>query len=245
MRRAVIVSLAAIGLCAPACARGATPVEPSTEVAATQPAPAGAAAVDPIFSVPIDGLPVLGEPNALVTIVEFTDYECDYCRQAEATITQLRSHYGAEVRVIVAEHPMPIHTKARPAALAALAAAAQGHLEGMHGRLFAGQLDEASIQQAAKAEGLTLARFDADRNGEAVAALDHAEQIAKALGVPGTPAFFINGRKLVGALPLADFEQVIDERLAAARQLVAAGVRRDEIYAKTVSGGLPRIVEGC
>ena len=161
MRRAVIVPLVALGLCASACARsGAAPVEPSTQVAATQLAPAGAAAADPVFSVPIDGLPILGEPNALVTIVEFTDYECDYCRQAEATITQLRSDYGADLRVVVAEHPMPVHTKARPAALAALAAAAQGHLEGMHDRLFAGQLDEASIQQAAKAEGLTLARFD-------------------------------------------------------------------------------------
>ena len=115
----------------------------------------------------------------------------------------------------------------------------------MHARLFAGPLDEAAIRQAARAEGLDLVRFDADRQGSAAAALDRAEKIGNDFGVPGTPAFFINGRKVVGAEPIATFEEIIDERLSAARRLVAAGVPPEKVYEKTTEGGTPHFAEEC
>jgi protein-disulfide isomerase len=192
-------------------------------------------------------LPAIGDAKALVTIVEFTEYACSYCQKAEKTIALLRARYGAGLRVVVAEHTLPSHANGRASALAALAAAGQGHFTGMHERLFSlsGALDDASIAQAAREEGLEMSRFDADRAGDAVAALERSERLASDLGVRGTPSFFINGRMVVGDQPLATFEEVIEERLAAARRLVAAGVHPEEVYSRTVGAGLTSIVEEC
>ena len=223
-----------------ACANGAAPRATASTAAS---APAGVS--DRVYRVPIDGLPALGDPKAPITIVIFTEYECSYCRRAESTVAQLRARHGAELRVVIAEHPLPAHARARPAALAALAAAEQGHFEGMHGRMLAGSLDDAAIDAAAQAEHLDLARFEASRATTAVDALERSEHLAKELGVRGTPSFFVNGRMLVGAQPLATFERVIEERLAAARTLMAAGVRPEDVYARTIADGLTSIVEEC
>jgi protein-disulfide isomerase len=242
-----LLRLVALGLSLAACAQtGAPPPPAHPELASAHVAPTTATAQAPlVYHVPVEGLPALGEPTALVTIVAFTDYECSYCRQAEATIAHLRARYGRDLRVVVAAHPMPKHPNARPAALAALAAADQGHFEGMHTRLFAGELDEGSIAHAASAEGLQPSRFAADRMGSAVAALGRAEQIGKELGVPGTPAFFINGRMIVGPQPIGTFESVIEERLTAARKLLAAGVAPQDVYTKTIADGLRHVDEAC
>ena len=241
--QSIFVPFVALSLCVSACAGGRTGAAAAPQVAAAD--STFASVPEPIFRVPVEGLPSIGNRSALVTMVLFTDYECAFCRRAESTIAQLRARYGADLRVVVAEHPMPMHANGRPAALAALAADDQGHFESMHARLFAGPLDEASIQQAAKAEGLDLARFDADRRGEAVDALERAEKIGKTLNVSGTPMSFINGRKVAGAVPVEEFEAIIDERLAAARKLVASGVHPEDVYQKTVEGGLATNPEDC
>src|SRR6202034_3820597 len=101
------------------------------------------------YRVPVDGLPDIGDPRALVTIVAFTDYQCPYCRRAEATLIQLRESYGGQVRIVVAEKPLPMHDRARPAALAALAASNQGAYYLMRARLYAGPLDDGAITKAA------------------------------------------------------------------------------------------------
>jgi len=254
--RSTPLRLLVLGLALAACATtGGAPAGGAELASAPAAAPAGAAApgsaappaaASPfVYHVPVDGLPALGNDAALITIVAFTDYECSYCKQAEATIAQLRAHYGSDLRVVVAEHPMPMHANARPAALAALAAAEQGHFAGMHARLFEGSLDAASIDHAAAAEGLHPSRFATDRAGRATLALGRAEELGKALGVPGTPAFFINGRMIVGPQPIATFEGVIEERLAVARRLVAAGVAPKDVYAKMIADGLRHIDEAC
>jgi protein-disulfide isomerase len=217
------------------------------EVAPGQVAPAAAPAApspDPIYRVPVEGLPTLGAPDAPVTMVAFTDYQCPYCRRVEATVGELRARYAGALRVVVVEEPLPMHDRARPAALAALAADRQGHFEGMRARLFAagaGALDDAAIEKAAADEGLALARFDADRGGAAIAALERAQQVSSKLGVTGTPTFFINGRRIVGAQPVAAFEAIIDERLVAARALLAGGTAARDVYARTVGQGLDRV----
>jgi protein-disulfide isomerase len=220
-------------------------VDPTVAAQAqAQEAPSGAPAAQPIavYRVPLDGLPSMGNADALVTIVEFTDYECPYCQRAEKTIAQVRTTYGDSVRVVVAELPLPFHSRARPAALAALAADAQGKFEPMHQHLFAlaGSLSDGAIAGAAQGAGLDMARFDADR---AAAPLGPSEQLAKRLGVNGTPTFFIDGRHVVGAQTFETFRDVIDERLAAARSLVTGGTRARDVYAALTAGGADHVAE--
>jgi protein-disulfide isomerase len=243
MRHAIVI---AVGLaftssgCSHATATSDPVPAPSAVLAATAGAPAAAPA-DAIYRVPTDGLPSSGDANAPVTIVAFTDYQCPFCRRAEATIAQLRESYGNQVRVVVAEKPLPMHDRARPAAIAALAASAQGSFDAMHARLYSGELDDASIVAAAKDIGLDVDRFNADCKGVAVAALARSEALGDRLGVRGTPSFFINGRHVVGAQPIEAFRAVIDERLAAARALAATGVRPEDLYARTVATGLDKV----
>jgi protein-disulfide isomerase len=250
--RTFIPAALVLAFCLCACARdnagdpGSAPGLP--EVAPARVAPAGAPAPAPaqqsvVYRVPVDGLPAIGDANALVTVVAFTDYQCPYCQRAEGTISQLQARYPGVLRVVVAERPLPMHPRARPAALAALAAAEQDDLEGMRARLFAGPLDDASIEQAAKDEGLRISRFDADRDGDAVGVLARSELLADQLGVHGTPTFFVNGRRVVGAQPLETFEAVVDERLASARALVAGGTRTRDVYAQTIAAGLDHVAD--
>jgi len=199
---------------------------------------ADAPAAPDLYRVPVDGLPMLGDPRALVTIVEFTDYQCPFSARAESTVAQLRATYGADVRVAVASHPLPMHDRARPAALAALAAAAQGKFEAMHARLFAGDraLADVTIAGEARDAGLDLTQFDAARSSAAVGAeLDQMVAFGKTLGVTGTPTFFVNGRLVVGAQPLATFQSVVEEEIARAQALVTSGVKREDVYATVLA----------
>jgi protein-disulfide isomerase len=194
------------------------------------PAPAPTAGVKiapgarpPSFAVPVDGLPMLGDRTAAVTLVELVDYECPYCARAQETIGALRVKYGRDLRVAVVQNPLPMHGHARDAALFALAADARGDFESVHDGLFA-RHDAAMLEDPSPRE-LTQAN----------AALDRSLALVRALHVHGAPMFFVNGRKISGAQPLATFETIVDEELAHARALVAAGVAPDQIY--------PRILE--
>ena len=174
---------------------------------ATAEAPARAEAR---FAVPIDGLPTIGDRDALVTIVEFTDYECPYCAKAEKTMRQLRESYGRDLRFAVAMHPLPMHPHARDAALVALAST---HFEETHAHLFEiGGVADPNAQRAS---------FEA---------LANAEQLGAKLRVRGTPTFFVNGKRVTGAQPYETFDKMVSHELATARALVASGVRRDRVY---------------
>jgi protein-disulfide isomerase len=192
--------------------------------------------------VPIDGLPTFGNASALVTIVAFTDYECPYCARADDRIATLRAEYGDRIRMVVVSHPLPIHEKAAPAARAFLAAAEQGpaKAEAMHLRLFAAQketaLEEEGLRAAARDAGLDLAAFDRARKSSSIdAALRKAETLGNALSVEGTPTFFVNGRRLVGARPIDAFRALIDEELIKAQAIVDKGVAPDKVYAQIVA----------
>jgi protein-disulfide isomerase len=225
------------------CTRDAGPETggPPPVQAPTAGAPAAAPA-DPVYRVPIDDEPSLGDPRALVTVVAFVDYECPYCRKAGATLERLRATYAADLRIVPVMHALPMHARARPAALAAIAAGMQGRFEPMHARLLAGALDDASIEERARAIGLDVARFDADRAGPAAArALDRAAELGARIGVTGTPTFFVNGRRVAGAQSYDVLRAVVDERLAAARELMRSGVRADRVYAETMAAGLPSV----
>jgi protein-disulfide isomerase len=228
--------------CSHAVSTGTNPDPAATTAAQAAPNAGAPAHALEVYKVPLGGLPAIGNPDALVTIVEFTDYECPYCQRAEQTMTRLRATYGDTLRVVVAERPLPFHERARPAAIAAIAADAQGKFEAMHTRLFApgASLAETSIVGAAREAGLDLARFESDRNA---APLAPSEQLADQLGVKGTPTFFIGGRRVVGAQPYEAFHDVIEERLAAARSLVASGVRARDVYAALTANGAEHVAE--
>ncbi len=164
--------------------------------------------------------PTTGPASAAVTIVEFTDYQCPFCHRAQAVLDQLLTRYKGRVRLVHLAFPLEGHPGAVPAAKAARCAAEQGKFrEYHHGLMTApGLLDDADLKARAAKVGLKAAEFGSclasDRHEAAIRA--SFEQGA-ALGVSGTPAYFINGRMLSGARPYEDFAQVIDAELEAAR----------------------------
>ena len=161
---------------------------------------------------PTDGAAARGPSGARVTLVEFADYECPFCARAESIVHAVEQAHPGDVRFVFKNLPLPFHTHARLMARAAVAADAQGHFWDMHDRLYtlAAPVDRAALDRAAQALGLDLARFDRDLDDPSLdARIDADEADGKALGVKGTPTFFVNGRRIVGAQPSAVFEKAI------------------------------------
>jgi protein-disulfide isomerase len=160
-----------------------------------------------------------GSPAAKVTIVEFSDFQCPYCARARPTIERIEKNYHDRVRIVYRDFPLPIHPQAAKAAEAASCARDQGKFWEMHDRIFEnqGRLEVADLKRYAAELGLEARVFDQclDSGAKAEGWKRDVEE-ATAYGVSGTPAFFINGRPLVGALPFERFAQVIDEELEAA-----------------------------
>ncbi len=175
-----------------------------------------------------------GRADALVTIVEFGDFQCPYCRQSTATLDDVLARHGDDVRVAFRHNPLPIHADARAAAEAALAAARQDKFWPMHDRLFDSQLELSAgkYREYATALGLDVERFDRDLADPALERqLQDDVDTAKRFGVTGTPAFFVNGRFLSGAQPAGVFDRVIAEELARARTFVGRrGNTRKGLY---------------
>ena len=171
------------------------------------------------YDVPVDDDPSLGAEDAPITIVEFSDYECPYCRQWHSEVySQLIETYGEQIRFVYRDFPLAsIHSNANSAAHAANCAHEQGVFWEYHDMLFGMEqglgngayLDYASqlgIDQADFQECIDSGRYEA----EVQADFDFAAE----LGVRSTPTFFINGIAVVGAQPFDIFQQVIERELA-------------------------------
>jgi protein-disulfide isomerase len=171
----------------------------------------------PVVEVGDGGRPAKGPANAPVTIIEFSDYECPYCKRAEETIQQVLRTYGDKVRLVYRDYPLPFHANARPASEAAACAEDQGKFWEYHEKLWAApDLGEATLKKIAGEVGLEQAKFDKCLSSKQFAAkVDQDVQDASKVGVNGTPAFFINGRMISGAQPFEKFKEIIDEELAA------------------------------
>ena len=218
--------------------------------AANPPAAAPEAAAQPqqrqvlsqtVFKVPLEESPSKGPADALVTLVEFTDFQCPFCSRASATVKQVQEDYGNQLRVVVKQHPLPFHPRARPAALASLAAQQQGKFFEYHDKLFANQasLDDASLETFAKEVGLDVKRWKKDMADPKLAAIvDRDSALAESLGARGTPGFFVNGRFFSGAQPIEVFRAAIDEELARAKMMVSEGMKPSEIYASVLAHGV-------
>jgi protein-disulfide isomerase len=180
---------------------------------------AGQAEQQVAAKIEVGSAPVLGPKNAPVTIVEWSDFQCPFCGRVEPTLQQLREEYKGRIRIAWKNQPLSFHPNAMPAAEAAMAAHEQGKFWEFHDALFKkqGQLSPALYDEVAKQLGLDLDRFHASMQGHKHAAQIQADMSAgNAVGAEGTPTFFINGKKLVGAQPIDAFKQLIDAELAAA-----------------------------
>jgi protein-disulfide isomerase len=167
--------------------------------------------------VPVDGAPVRGPAEAPVTLVEFSDFHCPFCKQVQATLRQILDRYPGKVKLVYRDFPIDsLHPQARRAAEAARCAQDQGKFWEYHDLLFAGPARAApeELERYAGQVGLDLAAFErclSDNVHRAAVQRDLDE--GTRLGVTGTPAFFINGRPLSGAQPLEAFVRVMEEEL--------------------------------
>jgi protein-disulfide isomerase len=166
------------------------------------------------------GRPARGPDTAPVTIVEFTDYECPYCREHFLkTLPLLLAQYGDRVRYVVMNLPIPrLHPDAVGAAEAAECAADQGRFWEYHDRLFvASELDRAALGSIAAQMHLDSTAFATcvDTRATAERVAGHLAQ-ARSLGITGTPTFLVNGRLFHGAYPFEDFKSIVDSAIARA-----------------------------
>jgi protein-disulfide isomerase len=164
--------------------------------------------------------PAKGPQTALVTIVEFSDFQCPYCANAGPTVKRILETYKDQVRVVFRDYPLNFHAQAPKAAEAASCANEQGKFWEMHDRLFANQqkLQVADLKQHAAALGLNSQTFDQCLDsGKYGSEWRQDMEDGTRAGVNGTPAFFVNGRLLSGAQPFEAFSRVIDDELARAK----------------------------
>ncbi len=171
------------------------------------------------YNVPVGNNPSIGPENAPVTLIEFSDYECPYCREWQAeTYPQLMSAYQGKIRFVYRDFPLTgLHANASPAAEAADCAGEQGKYWPFHDKLFGGELalgPDAYLQYAADL-GLDIDKFkNCLETNKYQAAVEANYSFAYNLGVQSTPTFFINGLAVVGAQPFSVFKQIIDQELA-------------------------------
>ncbi|XXF80390.1 thioredoxin domain-containing protein [Myxococcaceae bacterium GXIMD 01537] len=162
--------------------------------------------------------PSKGPANAPITIVEFSDFECPFCSRAIGTVDEVVKKYGDKVRLVFRQFPLSFHPHAQKAAEAALCANDQGKFWEYHDVLFQNQkaLEVENLKKYAADLKLDTAKFNAclDSNEKAATVKADMDEGQKA-GVTGTPAFFINGVPLSGAVPAEEFTAVIDAELQA------------------------------
>lgn len=201
-----------------------------------------------VYKFPVADSPFLGPANAKVTIIEVSDYECPFCVRGNDTMKALLEQYPNDLRVVMKQNPLGFHKHAKGAAMAALAAGEQGKYWQMHEKLFEStkqkiQLTRERLDALAKEIGLDMTRFAQALDSEKFAdQIKQEQQLAISLGARGTPAFFINGRKLSGARPIDQFKEIIDEELAKADALLAKGVAAENLYAEIIKDGAERPV---
>jgi protein-disulfide isomerase len=170
------------------------------------------------LDVKIAGAPSRGMANAAVTIVEFSDFECPFCKQAHPILIQVLEKYRGKVNLVYRDFPLDmIHPQARRAAEAARCAHEQRKFWDYHDVLFtqAPRLAPDDLKRYAREVSLDADKFDAClSSGMHKAGVQRDIDEGTRLGVTGTPAFYINGRPLQGYQPLQAFARVIDEELA-------------------------------
>lgn len=181
----------------------------------------------PRVQVAYDPKRLRGDPKAPIMIVEFSDYQCPYCNQVEATLKQVLVKYGDKVSLAYRDFPLtPIHPQAMIAAEASRCALEQGKFWEYHDQLFASsKLEKDSLVEYARNLKLDDKQFESCISSEKYKAdIEKDEQEGRNAGVSGTPGFFINGVSLSGAQPQDAFARLIDDELGRKSNRPAASV---------------------
>jgi protein-disulfide isomerase len=201
----------------------------TTQQAAAAPAQAqapGAQAADPAanpaftrYDIPTDGFPSLGPDDAPITLVEFSDYQCPFCKRwYDETYQQLLAAYPGQIRMVYRQLPLTsLHPDAMSAAIASMCANDQGAFWPFHDKLFSDEYGlgrDAYVKYAADLEFDTEAFKTCLDSGKFDDTIQKDMDFSLNLGVQSTPTFFINGLAVVGAQPMSVFKQVIDKELA-------------------------------
>ncbi len=156
-----------------------------------------------------------------ITVVEYSEFECPFCSRVIPDAKKILAEYKGKIRWVVRDYPLPFHARARPAAIAAKCSAAQGKYWNMYEKLFENQqnLGDEDFVKHAKAINLNMDKFNkcVKEPGDILAKIKENIDSGSKLGVNGTPAYFINGVRLSGALPYSEFKRVIDVALAKKR----------------------------
>jgi protein-disulfide isomerase len=169
------------------------------------------------YDIPIEGAYFMGRVDAPITIVEFSDYQCPYCKKFNDEVFHpLLEQYPEQIKFVYRNLPLTsIHDNAVPAAEAAMCAGEQGSYWQFHEMLFEKGLGDSAYRKYAQELGLNITAFSAclaDHRYQATIIAD--SEFAADLGIRSTPTFFINGLAIVGAQPLEVFEKVIDAELS-------------------------------
>ncbi|MHB8418985.1 MAG: DsbA family protein [Myxococcales bacterium] len=163
--------------------------------------------------------PSTGDPGAKVTIVEFSDFQCPYCRRQEDALHRILTDYRGKVRLVFRDFPLDGHPDAAKAAQAGACADEQGKFWPMHDKLFENQdaLSVANLKSYARELGLDGGKFDACLDGDrTLPRIQQSLSEGEKAGVDGTPALFVNGRMLSGATSYEDLRAAVEDELAAA-----------------------------
>jgi protein-disulfide isomerase len=170
----------------------------------------------PVVTVSPDDDPSTGPTTAPVTIIEFSDFQCPFCKRSAGVVKDILRAYGEKVRFVYRDYPTPNHIYAKAAAEAAQCAAAQEQFWAFHDLLFErqrpgygwdfGQLaQETSMDMAEFSHCIQTHQYASEVEGDLRDALN--------VGVTSTPTFFVNGRPLVGARSFEEFKLLIDMAL--------------------------------
>jgi protein-disulfide isomerase len=168
--------------------------------------------------------PVRGPANAPVLIVEYADYECPYCSQIRPAIAKLEQEFKGKIAYAYKDVPLPMHPNAQKAAEAAHCAGAQGKFWEYHDALFSKKkADPDTLKEISRDLRLDAAKFqNCLDSGLKASLVQRSLSEAQALGVQGTPTFFVNGRTLSGAASYERLREMVEAELAAARREEAA-----------------------
>ncbi len=159
--------------------------------------------------------PALGPKTAPVTIVEFSDFECSFCRTVQPTLKQVLQDYGDKIRFVFRNLPLEGHRNALPAARSAFCAGQQDRFWQYHDALFAsGPLTDNTLKKLAMDLGLNQERFQKCYSSEeSLNAITRDVQLAQRFKIESTPSFVINGQVISGAIGAADFRRIIEREL--------------------------------
>lgn len=197
-----------------------------------------------VWAVPVmNDDPKKGGKEPLVTIVEFSEFQCPFCKRVGPTMKQILDKYKDDVQIVWKDNPLGFHPRATPASNAARAiyvAKGDAAFWEAHDRIFESQpkLADDELVAALKDLGVPAATItQAITDNKYGEKFDQSSELAQDFEARGTPHFFVNGIRVKGAQPFSEFEKVIDEQIKKANALIAKGTPRAKIYETIMKEG--------